>query len=59
MVTCKMNESRRVIYRPFPNCPPELIEEGVITGSNGKYIFVRYGNDINSKATNPKDIDFS
>lgn len=58
MKLSETESNRKVIYKPFPNCPPELIEEGVITGSNDRYIFVRYGSDINSKATNPKDVDF-
>lgn len=33
-------------------------EEGIITSSNSKFVFVRYGNDVNSKATRPEDIDY-
>jgi hypothetical protein len=33
-------------------------EDGVITSWNDKYIFVRYGADKISKATNPKYLDF-
>lgn len=49
---------KRVIYKPFPNCPPELIVEGIVVGSNDEYLFVRYGEDIHAKATNQKDVDF-
>jgi hypothetical protein len=31
-------------------------EEGYVTSKNEKYVFVRYGSDGHSKATNPKDL---
>jgi len=49
---------RKVVYTPFIGCDPELREEGVITSYNDKFIFVRYGNDVNSKATDPQDIEY-
>lgn len=49
---------RKVVYTPFKNCDPKLIEEGVITSVNSKYVHVRYGNDIHSKATDPDDIEY-
>lgn len=33
-------------------------EEGVITSFNDSYIFVRYGSDIHSKATNREDLEY-
>ena len=33
------------------------LEDGVITSVN-KYVFVRYGSDIGSKATRPEDLKF-
>lgn len=49
---------RKVVYTPFIGCDPELREEGVITDYNDKFVFVRYGNDVNSKATSPEDIEY-
>lgn len=37
---------RKVIYRPAHGD----IEEGVITSFNSSYVFVRFGNDVTSKA---------
>ncbi|MFA5133072.1 MAG: hypothetical protein WC444_07135 [Candidatus Paceibacterota bacterium] len=34
-------------------------EEGVLTSWNGTYIFVKYGQDVGSKATRPEDLSFS
>lgn len=34
-----------------PDC-----EEGVITGLNERFVFVRYGSDQHSKATRPDDL---
>lgn len=53
---CKNNIGRMVQYIPFEGCDISLYENGVITSVNNKYCFVRYGSDINSKATNPKDL---
>ena len=49
---------RKVIYIPFEGCDPSLNEEGVITSWNDVNVFVRYGSDVNSKATYPRDIEF-
>jgi len=49
---------RKVTYTPFKGCDPSLIEEGVITSWNSKFVFVRYGSDVNSKSTYPYDIEF-
>ena len=53
---CKQNIGRKVTYIPFKECDPKLHEYGVITSTNDKNVFVRYGNDINSKATRPEDL---
>lgn len=53
---CKNNIGRRVEYIPFEGCDKSLYESGIITSVNSKYCFVRYENDINSKATRPEDI---
>lgn len=50
---------RYVTYTPFAGCDPSLKEEGMITSVNDKFVFVRYGNDANSKATNPEDLEYS
>lgn len=39
---------RKVVYRPYPSAPPE---EGVVTSVNTAFVFVRYGDDVHSKAT--------
>lgn len=52
------NIGRHVRYIPFKNCPPSEYEYGVITSCNDVYVFVRYGDDINSKATCACDLEF-
>lgn len=58
MITPKEAEQsigRKVVYRPVGVAP----EEGVITGvSTTGWIFVRYGNDVHSKATHYHDLEF-
>lgn len=54
----KKNIGRYVIYTPYEGCPKDQLELGVITSVNEHYVFVRYGNDINSKATSPYDLKF-
>jgi hypothetical protein len=49
---------RKVVYTPYKDCPVHLKEEGVITGSNDRFVFVRYGSDVNSKATDIGDIEY-
>lgn len=53
---CKNNIGRKVEYIPFEGCDPALHETGVITSVNSRFAFVRYGGDVNSKATNPEDL---
>lgn len=53
---CKECVGRKVTYVPFEGCDPSLHEHGVITSVNDKYAFVRYGSDVNSKATRPEDL---
>jgi len=50
---------RQVVYTPFEGCHEKLLEYGVITGRNDKFVFVRYGCDIYSKATWPGDIEYT
>lgn len=52
------NVGRKVIYTPFKGCDPKDKEYGVITSVNSLYVFVRYGSDINSKATGAEDLVF-
>jgi hypothetical protein len=47
-----------VIYTPYTNCSPDLKERGVITNVTEKYVFVRYGNELQSKATNVSDLEY-
>ena len=42
-----------VIYRR-KNRPPD---QGVITSVNDRYVFVRYGSQVGSAATNPADLE--
>lgn len=46
----------KVVYRPFENSSPSLWEEGVITSFNDSFVFVRFGNDVNSKACKKEDL---
>lgn len=52
----KANIGRYVTYIPFKGCDKSQYELGVITSVNDKYVFVRYGNEINSKATRAEDL---
>ncbi len=49
---------RKVIYTPYEGCDPLLKEEGIITSVNKRFIFVRYGRGINSRATSPSDLTY-
>jgi hypothetical protein len=44
---------RSVVYTPYEGAKTE---DGVITGVNDQYVFVRYGADKGSKATRPEDL---
>lgn len=47
-----------VIYRPRPHRPwADEPEEGIITSVNDSYVFVRYGGQQTSAATNPADLE--
>jgi len=53
-----INEARAsigllVIYRRKGQKP----DEGVITSVNDRYVFVRYGSQVGSAATNPADLE--
>lgn len=48
------NIGARVVYRPKEG----EMETGVITGNNSNYVFVRYGADSHSKATNARTLEF-
>lgn len=52
------NIGRRVIYTPYPNCPKYQLERGIITSVNDYFVFVRYGEDSFSKATNAQDLEW-
>lgn len=52
----KASIGRRVVYVPFAGCDPGQHEIGIITSTNNRFVFVRYGSDINSKATSPEDL---
>lgn len=55
-LTKQDNINKRVTYWPYPNCPIDKQEYGVITSYNDKYIFVRYGNEQYSKATSSSQL---
>jgi hypothetical protein len=38
-------------------CNENLKEKGIITSKNTRTVFVRYGRDINSKGTYPRDLE--
>lgn len=44
---------RLVVYRR----PGQAPDEGVITSVNDLYVFVRYGSQTGSAATNPSDLE--
>ena len=46
---------RKVVYRTAPNYDAD---EGVITSFGRTIVFVRYGADVNSKATSRHDLDW-
>lgn len=50
---------RDVTYTPFKGCSSDQIEYGVVTGKNDRFVFVRYGNDQHSKATDACDIEYT
>lgn len=52
----KENIGHRVTYKSFEGCSNDQIEFGVITSVNEKYVFVRYGSEIHSKATGPDQL---
>lgn len=52
----RKNIGRYVTYIPFKGCSKDQLELGVITSVNERFVFVRYGNEINSKATRPEDL---
>lgn len=53
---CRKYINRKVVYTPSKSCGSSELEYGVITGVNTKFAFVRYGSDINSKATRAEDL---
>jgi hypothetical protein len=46
---------RKVVYKQGY----EFREEGVITSFNMRYVFVRYGADVQSKATRREDLEWA
>ena len=59
-----LDEARKHIgsivkYIHFKGCDESQCEYGEITSVNDKYVFVRYGREILSKATNPQDLRFN
>lgn len=52
----KRNIGNSVTYTPFEGCGENQKEYGVITSVNERFVFVRYGNDVNSKATRAEDL---
>lgn len=45
-----------VVYTP-PGCGPDCArEQGVVTGVNASFVFVRYGADLTPKATAPQNL---
>jgi Fe2+ or Zn2+ uptake regulation protein len=50
----KADIGRKVVYRPLHG----VQEEGVITSFNGRFVFVRYGNEHTPKATSPDHLSY-
>lgn len=48
------DKGRAVIYTPKHGEQ----ESGVITSWNDRFVFVRYGDELQSKATDPGDLQF-
>jgi len=49
----------KVAYRDYDYNGMDIVAvltEGVITSVNDRYVFVRYGADMHSKATRPEDL---
>lgn len=53
----QQDKGRMVVY--IPNGTNMKMEEGIICGWNDIYIFVRYKDDLGSKATHPRDLDWA
>lgn len=51
--TARKRIGSAVVYRPRPG----VVEQGVITSVNDRYVFVRYGAQMTSQATSPSDIE--
>ena len=49
---------KHVRYIPYKGCSPSEYEYGVITSCNDAYVFVRYSDDVRSKATRAEDLEF-
>jgi len=52
------NIGRSVTYTPFEGCDSDQLEFGIITEVRHSNVFVRYGSELQSKATNPEDLKF-
>ena len=50
----KTRIGRVVVYHPDPT----TMEQGVGTGVQGEFVFVRYGSDLGAKATRPQDLEW-
>lgn len=53
----KQDIGRKVVYLPSYKYSSG-VEEGVITSFNDSFVFVRYGADTHSKATNYFDLKY-
>jgi hypothetical protein len=58
MKISEVEVGRKVIYTPRGNYSPKKLEEGVITSYNDVNVFVRYGDECQSKATDPDDLQY-
>lgn len=59
MFLTRSDIGKPVMYFGYDNAIlAEDLETGIITGFNDKYVFVKYGRDSFSKATNYKDLRF-
>ena len=45
---------RKVVYKTL-----QVLEEGIISSYNDKYVFVKYGTCSTAQATSPTDLEFA
>ena len=49
---------RKVTYTPSGVYPDKLVEEGIITAFNDRYVWVRFGGSVTGAACDRKNLDW-